>query len=429
MKYAFLFVLTMVSSQILFGQDGFENDIEIVMTKRKDYAEPSYTPSLGAPELGSPWFKAYPELKNAPKALDSVSIMSTYIDYGQVIYQAYRRGDMPIQFLNHIIQKWGIDTLQCSPRTISAYIRGIIGKKSGSWYYMLDDDGDGDLKNERLVKLSNGLSAGKEHSIIFHRYEEGRIVLDTTIIKVISGGKINGKVNSLNFRYLESRAGNFSYHGKEYEVLLTADFNSFRYDEGTKIKIIDKHSGVELGPYGQNDFVILNGDSLYIQQVKKDGSFIRLTSKKRQGHSLQKGFMAPDFSGTTLSQDTITLKSFKGTYTLVYFWNSSCGASTSRMEKEIIPLLSKVNTSETKLKVLGVALDFPQFVESFIKAKKISWPQVVTSANGPIRELYKIVHYPTIFLISPQGKILENSLELKGDPSESLEARVTSHLR
>ncbi|MDJ1499648.1 peroxiredoxin family protein [Xanthocytophaga agilis] len=95
-------------------------------------------------------------------------------------------------------------------------------------------------------------------------------------------------------------------------------------------------------------------------------------ANSRSISSTQKGYLAPLFAGMTLNQDSIKLSDYRGSYTLLYFWNSTCGASTFRLEETIVPLVNKINSSQPRLKVLGVALDFPEAVSSYIKQKKLT---------------------------------------------------------
>lgn len=425
MKVYLTIILLFFSCQSLFSQDlTSASMIQIPMQKHWNDSA-STTQSLMRFDKGNVWARTYPVLNDIPTDLDSVSNVSEYMDYGQVVYQAYKRGDMPFSFLNQVIKKWGVDTLNSTPNTINAYVRGVLGKKGDDWYYILDEDGDGTLKKEKPVKLSgtsNKLNSDKVHEIQFERYQDGKIQRDSTRIKVLFARKVNGEFRRLYFQYLESRKGAFTFNNEQYDIILNADFNSFRYDDRTRISIIHRDSGKTYGEFNEGAYIALDHDTLYVEKVKKDGSLIYLKKKGSQSesYSIQKGFMAPLFSGVTLDQDSVHLRDFKGSYTLIYFWNSTCGASTMRLEQTFKPLIEKINASEKRLNVLGVALDFPQYVESYIKEKEIDWTQIVASADGEIRDLYKVVHYPTVFLIDPNGVVVENSLEMVDNDEKTI---------
>jgi peroxiredoxin len=381
---------------------------------------------------GDVWHKAIPILKNVPVGYDSVSQVAHYLDYDQVIYQAYKRGDMPFSFLQKVIQKWGVDTLKCTPRTITCFARAIVAIRGNDWYYILDEDANGDLQNDKPIKLTrtgNKLISNKKHNLIFEQFVDGKVQRGATQIIVTGASKAEGEFRRLHYQYLEKREGSFAWSNKKYELSLEANFNQFNYTENVEIRVKDLENGTVQGPFKKGDYFTLSNELLFVEEVKKDGSAITLSSMPARDNyqSLQKGFFAPIFSGATLNSETVSLADFKGSYTLIYFWNSSCAASTMRLESTINPILAKINGSSTKLKVLGVALDFPENVQSYIKAKKLGWPQIVASANGTIKRLYQISHYPTIYLIDPTGKVLENSLEF--EKKSNLENALLSHLK
>lgn len=430
MKFLFVALIILVTVELVHSQPAMETLITVPMIKQWDN-NISREQTLMRFDSDNLWYKTFPPLKNIPAGYDSVSSIVNQTDYDQVIFQAYKRGDMPFSFLKGVIQKWGVDTLTCTPTTINAYLRGMLGKRANDWYYMLDEDGNGDLQNDTPVKLgmqAGKLYSGREHFIAYERYQDGRVFADTTKIKITVAQKVNGEVRRLKYQYIESRKGEFEFKDSKYGLRLSADFNNLDYSNETRIKIVNLKSGVEHGPFEQGNYVPLVGDTLYIKTVKKDGSLVELARKGNEiAYSIQKGFFAPSFTGVNLNQDSLRLSDFIGSYTLVYFWNSSCGSSTIRLQKQVKPIIDKVNSSHLRLKTLGVALDFPEAVGAFIKENNLDWPQIVTSANGYIKDLYKINHYPMIFLIAPDGRVLENALE-EHVSQNRLEKVILSHL-
>lgn len=403
-----------------------KNIIRIKMEKRWDN-QPQRLQSLSYFDKENIWSKAYPALLNVPIGYDSVSQLSHYIDYDQVVFQAYKRGDMPFSFLQQVITKWGVDTVKSTPKSITSYVRAATGKKGNDWFYFLDEDGNGDLSNNQPVKFEtkgNKITGTKEHMVKFERNINKVVGWDSTRIKVVSAKKENSGHLEIAFKYLENRVGTFKFNRKNHDVKLNAEFNSFNYLSDVSITI-----NGNTGPYKKGDFFFLDGQMFFINDVMADGSEIIFTKMAAKGNytSLQKGFLAPIFTGQTLNSEEIHLKDYRGSYTLVYFWNSTCGASTMRLEQNINPMLSELRNSKTSLKVLGVALDFPEKVKEFIQSKKINWPQLVETANGNIRGLYNINHFPTIYLIDPDGKIAENGLEFLSE--DGLKKTILKYLK
>ena len=80
---------------------------------------------------------------------------------------------------------------------------------------------------------------------------------------------------------------------------------------------------------------------------------------------------------------------------------------------EAMPKLAEIKKSLEKrgLVVIGVAYDYDRKkVKDFVIRKGIDWIQVFqnrkTSRQNSLIDKLKIIHYPTIFLIGKDGKIL-----------------------
>lgn len=46
----------------------------------------------------------------------------------------------------------------------------------------------------------------------------------------------------------------------------------------------------------------------------------------------------------------------------------------------------------------------------FIETNDIKWPQIITSGDSKISKDYKIDRYPTVFLVNPEGLIIEKGM-------------------
>jgi hypothetical protein len=386
--------------------------------------------SISTSNPKSNWYKIYVPLENIPSGYDSVSQLFQYIDYDQVIYQAYKRGDIPYSSLNNFIQKWGLDTLQCTSQTINSYIRGIAGKKGDDWYYILDESGDGNLNDETPIKLiqqSDSLYSGKIHLVKFERFVNNQTVQDSTRILLTLASKGNEGIRSVFYRYLESRKGKLQFKNNDYGIALSANFNSFDYNYRTNVQILDSQSGEISGSLKKGNYFTLDSTLFYIESISKNGDEIIFTivENKPKLISTQKDFYAPPIIGTTLDNYTVQLSDFQGSYTLLYFWNSTCEASTYVLEKAILPISSRLDSASLNLKIFGIALDFRTNIERFVKKKPLSWIQIVSSAYSKIKADYDIFMYPTIYLLDPNGVVLENSIYF----SEALGEKIFSIIK
>lgn len=126
------------------------------------------------------------------------------------------------------------------------------------------------------------------------------------------------------------------------------------------------------------------------------------------------GAQAPDFTQTTPSGKTVSLRDYRGKYVLVDFWASWC-----RPCRQENPAIIKVYNEYKgrNFEVLGVSLDDEKSRAKWVKAiadDQLPWTQVSDLKGGEnaAARLYHVTGVPQNFLIDPNGKIL--AVNLKG---------------
>jgi peroxiredoxin len=99
------------------------------------------------------------------------------------------------------------------------------------------------------------------------------------------------------------------------------------------------------------------------------------------------------------------LSEFRGKYVLVDFWGTWCQPCV-----EALPKLAKVyqQIDKSKIEFVGVCADCPDFKE-FITEEKLSWVQL-SDPDMTVSKEYGVDGFPTVFLIDPQGKVIDNSI-------------------
>jgi peroxiredoxin len=123
------------------------------------------------------------------------------------------------------------------------------------------------------------------------------------------------------------------------------------------------------------------------------------------------GKPAPAFVARDLSGKRIALDSYRGKYVLLDFWATWCAPCVAE-----VPRLQAAYARyhDAGLEILGVSLDDTgAAVADFVKARKISWPQIHGGdAGSDLVAAFGVTTIPATFLIDPEGKIVR--LELRG---------------
>jgi peroxiredoxin/YHS domain-containing protein len=115
---------------------------------------------------------------------------------------------------------------------------------------------------------------------------------------------------------------------------------------------------------------------------------------------------APNFTLANLAGEKIALENFRGKIVLLDFWATWCKPCVKSM-----PALQKVHDqfASKNFTALGVSIDEDgkEKVESFVKKHKIAYPILLDGDKNPAWETYKVKVIPMLFLVDPQGQIVQ----------------------
>lgn len=207
------------------------------------------------------------------------------------------------------------------PSEIENSIRIIVGKKGSDRVYVVDQNNNGDFRDDRIRKIT------KEYADVFSEpikckyaiYNGKKLVQDSSWIKVkFSANTIDYSVS----QHLESR---FFHEGQEYtvEVINGPPYARMAFDSPTiaitAMNGIKKDSLLLSERYEIGEYLKF-GDTYYeFANVTNDGKFITLIKEKDVSDKIgtQVGFIAPEFSGVTTIGDSVSLSKYKGATLLI----------------------------------------------------------------------------------------------------------------
>ncbi|OEK06345.1 TlpA family protein disulfide reductase [Roseivirga misakiensis] len=162
----------------------------------------------------------------------------------------------------------------------------------------------------------------------------------------------------------------------------------------------------------------------YSEETQQKLSWITAYVKTSDMKKVAKGTQLYHFTAKTQSGETINTKDFAGKYLLLDFASTGCGPCWQGYP-EMIKTVSKYED----LQVLTFNEDNQKETwNKFAKARNldIKWPVLWDSEEKfEIFEMYEIEGWPSFFLISPEGKVLE---EWFGAGKTKLKNALKKHL-
>ena len=130
---------------------------------------------------------------------------------------------------------------------------------------------------------------------------------------------------------------------------------------------------------------------------------------------------APDLKVKDLDGRELTLQTYKGRVVLLNFWATWCGPCRAE-----IPSLIRIQEAyKDRLQIIGMDVDDDdaERLRAFAKDKGINYPVAMTSV--PVRIAYGgIGALPTLFVINPEGKMVQKHVGLFDPALYEIEARA-----
>ena len=343
-----------------------------------------------------------------PADIKSVKRAIVWIDFQQFLYQNAELGHLKKDFYVEYCKQHGlkVDAENLSKLPIACFFRIIIGfNKANEEILIIDLDNDGSFSDEQPNKVSIyqsdddfkknvGNAAMVSYETMLHGQKEQRVI-PFIILKA---------KDRYVYSFPQYGEGSFKFQGKVEKLAVNNEFRfpNFQYSHVAHNVLgrVELESMAQKGQYLR----INNNDFLYLGV---DFSNLTLMLKQAEGPVLgsQKGMYAVPFTGRDIrTGDEIKSSNFKGKYLLLDFWGSWCGPCLAQLP-ELVQNYAQLDTS--KVAFLGIAgRDNLKGAKKVITERGILWQNILSDDSNRIVELYNIVAYPTMILISPDGKIV-----------------------
>ena len=104
------------------------------------------------------------------------------------------------------------------------------------------------------------------------------------------------------------------------------------------------------------------------------------------------------------AEGMFSLDAYRGQVVLLDFWSTSCPPCLQQ-----IPILQRIHSEFSDVKVVGVAVGGESLAQlkTFATRRNVSYP-LVQDAKGVAATVYNVSSLPTLFIVNPEGVIIEH---------------------
>lgn len=118
------------------------------------------------------------------------------------------------------------------------------------------------------------------------------------------------------------------------------------------------------------------------------------------------GFLAPDFTLSTLNGESITLSDLRGQAVLVNLWASWCTPCRAEMPAMQVVYERYKDQGFTILAVNASNQDNLSSAQAFVEELGVTYP-ILLDVDGEVSALYQLRALPSTFFVGPDGRIQE----------------------
>lgn len=420
--YCFLLPFSIVNSQ--------QSNIRLKVSFQKGFG-PFYGSARGLfpvhkTDSAHVFKKIFPLLKGTPKNLKNIKRYFIWFEPYQFAYQNYTKGSISKKDYDYVqkIWDWVPNTKKLSKKELKCYVNIIYAdNERGEKVCIVDANNNWDFSDDRAFIPIDSHSSFEDIqknliTINCQRLLNGKIINDTTSIVIVVGNA------ELKFSIAEYVSAKYTLNGKIVSLAACPAFFYSRSYVHSELSLLKSSQAVEkLDIYNEimdgDYFEIDNALYKYIGVDMTRNELVIQRAKYTDKHSAQLGFYAPEFKDFSLiDSSVININNYKGRYVLLDFWGTWC--LPCRAEIPFLKEAKKIFDPKI-FEIIAIASDDnAETIRALVKKEGMVWPQLL---SDKITKEYKVVDFPTNFLIDPKGKIIARNLR-----GENLVDRIKSFL-
>ena len=425
MRKSILLIIIIFTAAILLAND-------IVIHTEKRFGNGPFTQfwtQETAIDTSSQWKNIAVEVSGLPSNWKQMTTMSIHTDFFQFTYQSFVEGKLDEKWFDFVKSAWTWNPTSSdySSNPVNGGIELVVGYDSNdNLRIIVDQNNNQDLSDDSLLTIPPVVNdqpwaertlSTPEVEVIYDYFNGSRIVTDTTTVKIDLWASMYGEQSqktqpmALAVLFKEYHVGSFALGNQNYKIALKGSNPVIRQNYRVKVfpEDLDSIGISELFAVRQGEIIEIDGNpKLPIVSLK--GDLIRLGDPSSSELLNQMGYQASNFGATSIEGDFINLEAFRGRYLYLDFWGTWCAPCRA----EIPELITVYNDFHGEnFTILGIADDNLNRLQDYVAKESIPWPQILQDSDKRIIDQYGVKQYPTTYLISPDGVVLEKNLRSK----------------